>query len=112
MAEGKPILLVTGVSADKDAESILRAVLPVATEVICTRAYHKGCDVARIAALCEAIRPGIVWKSAATIEEAVDAAVVRARQTGAVVLIAGGLFVAIEAWTHLQGNDPRGLRFF
>jgi len=112
MAGGKPVLLVTGVSADKDVDAILRAILPIATEVICTRAYHKGSDVARIASLCESIRPGIVWRSAEAIEQAVDLAVGRARETGAVILIAGGLFLAIEAWTHLQGASPRDLCFF
>jgi dihydrofolate synthase/folylpolyglutamate synthase len=109
---GRPILLVTGVSVDKDVEAILRAILPVATEVICTRAWHKGCDVARIASLCESIRSGIVRQSAERIEDAVDLALGRANQTGAVILIAGGLFLAIEAWTHLQGKSPRDLRFF
>jgi len=112
MNSAKPIMLVTGVSYDKNVRGILDELLPIATEVICTRAYHKGSPVETVAALCEAIRRGIVWKSADTIEEAMDLAVSRAREQNMTVLVAGGLFLATEAFVHLSGGDPRLLQFF
>jgi dihydrofolate synthase/folylpolyglutamate synthase len=109
---GRPILLVTGVSADKQVEAVLAEIVPEAAAVVCTRAYHKGAAVSAIAACCEAIRPGIVWRCAPTIEEAMRASLERARAENMVILVAGGLFLAIEASTYLRGGDPRQLRFF
>src|SRR5690606_21228141 len=67
-----PLLLITGVSYNKDVGGVLRELVTVADEILCTRAYHKGSDPATIAEHCEAIRPGSVWRCADTIEAAVE----------------------------------------
>jgi dihydrofolate synthase/folylpolyglutamate synthase len=109
---GRPVLLVTGVSVDKDAEGILRELLPGAEAVLCTRAHHKGRPAAEIADLCRALRPGVEIETRERIEEAVEAALARASRDGMVVLVAGGLFLAVEAAVSLQGGDPRQVQFY
>ncbi|HSS79076.1 MAG TPA: cyanophycin synthetase [Thermoanaerobaculia bacterium] len=106
------ILLVTGVSADKDAAGMLQELLPAADAVICTQACHKGMPVQDVVDLCRQIRPDLLLESRGRIEDAVDAALDQASQDEMVVLIAGGLFLAVEAAVHLHGGDPRALRFF
>ena len=108
----RPVLLVTGVSADKDKEGVLRALIDVSGTIVCTRAYHKGSAPAAIAATCETLRPGSVWQVCETIEAAMDSACERAAREGSVVLVTGGLFLAIEAAVHMTGGNPRELRFF
>ena len=108
----KPVLLVTGVSIDKDIAGVLTELVPGAASIICTKAWHKGAPASRIAEHCESVRPGSVRAVFDTIEEAVDAARTRAAAENMRVLVAGGLFLAIEAMTHIQGGNPRDLRFF
>jgi dihydrofolate synthase/folylpolyglutamate synthase len=108
----RPILLVTGVSANKAVEDILKTLLPVAQSVICTRAYHMGEQVDRIADIVRRLAPTKgVWE-AATIEEAVVLARQVAEARGMTVLVAGGLFLAVEFRTAWDGSDPRQLQFY
>lgn len=106
------ILLVTGVSRDKDVRGVLAELVPMADEIVCTRAHHGGSEVEVIATVCESLRPGSVLGCAPTLEEAVDRARERARSQGMIVVIAGGLFLSVEAQVHLRGGDPKALRFF
>ena len=109
---GAPILLVAGISTDKDVAGILSKLVPIATQVICTRARHKGADPAVLARRCEEIAPGIVWKTTDEVRDALDLAIDRALTDGMIVLVAGGLFLAAEAIVCLRGDDPSNLRFF
>ena len=106
-----PILLVTGVSHDKDLEGVIAELAAVADEIVCTRAHHKGAEIEAVAAACETLRPGSVHARAATLEAAVDLARARARERQMIVWVAGGLFLAGEALAHLRGGDPRALHF-
>jgi dihydrofolate synthase/folylpolyglutamate synthase len=109
---GHKILLVVGVSADKAVEEILATLVPMAEAVICTRAYHKGERVDRIASMVRdhpAARQ--VWE-AATIEAAVALAREMATARGMTVIVAGGLFLAVEFWTAWTGGDPGALQFY
>lgn len=108
----RPILLVTGVSVDKDARGILEELLPEADAVVCTRAHHKGRPAREIADLCRRIRPEVGIETWEKIEEAVEAARERASRDGMAVLVAGGLFLAVEAAVALQGGDPREVQFY
>jgi dihydrofolate synthase/folylpolyglutamate synthase len=109
---GRPLLLVTGVSYNKAVEPIITRLVPLADEVICTRAYHKGSEVATIEALVRRHRPDVPVSSAATIEEATAQALARASQTDMTVLVGGGLFLSIEFQQALRGDDPQALYFF
>ncbi|HEY3495638.1 MAG TPA: cyanophycin synthetase [Polyangiaceae bacterium] len=112
MYPGRRVLLVTGVSANKDVSGVLAELVPLAERIVCTRAYHRGSEVSAIAAQCAALRPDTPREEAATIEQAVDRAREQALRDGMVVLITGGLFLAVEAATYLAGGNPRDLKFF
>jgi dihydrofolate synthase/folylpolyglutamate synthase len=106
------ILLVTGVSVNKAVENILKVLTPVAQGVICTRAYHMGERVDRIANIVRDLAPTKeVWE-APTIEEAAVLARQVARARGMTVLVAGGLFLAVEFRTVWEGSDPKQLQFY
>ena len=106
------ILLVTGVSSNKPVEAILNVLVPVARGIICTRAYHMGERVDRIANIVRRLDSSKeVWE-ADTIEEAAALARQLAEARGMTVLVAGGLFLAIEFRTAWEGSDPKQLRFY
>lgn len=109
---GRRVVLLTGVSANKDAAGIMAALVPAADEVICTRAHHRGGDPAALAQLCERVRAGAVSRVEGSLRAALDHAVARAAATDALVLITGGLFLAVEAAVLLDGGDPQRLWFF
>jgi|HubBroStandDraft_3_1064219.scaffolds.fasta_scaffold04477_2 dihydrofolate synthase/folylpolyglutamate synthase len=109
---GRRIVLVTGVSYDKRVEQVVTPLLPLADHVICTRAYHKGSPAATIAEIVRRHRPQLPLEIEPRIEGAVERAITLARGHDMSVLIAGGLFLAIEAAQALRGKEPRDLRFF
>ena len=84
----------------------------VADRVVCTRAYHKGAEVSRVAAIAKSARPDLSVVEAATIEGAMSTACSLAKTHDMDILVAGGLFLSIEATQSLRGNDPQTLRFF
>lgn len=106
------VVLLTGVSHNKDIRGILAELLGVAREVIVTQAHHNGADAGHVAALARSLRPELPIDCAPDIAAATREAVRRAAARGATVLVAGGLFLAIEAREALRGRDPRLLRFF
>lgn len=112
LLSGRRVLLVTGVSRDKDVEGIVTRLLPVAAEVIATRAHHRGAPAAEVAAVARERAPELPLDVAETIEEALASALPRAGREGMTVVVAGGLFLAAEAKWTLGGGDPRRLRFF
>lgn len=106
-----PLLLLTGVSQDKDRDEILRPLAPLATATIATRAHHRGTPAKLVHRSLLKLRPEIDHDQRETLEDAVALALERARRRGMKVLVAGGLFLAVEAWAVLEGEDPRDLRF-
>jgi len=110
--QDQPILLVTGVSYNKEVEQIVSRLISLASTVICTRAYHRGSPVADIAAVVKKHRSDLPTFEAGTIEKAVALAREMAVERKMTVLIAGGLFLAIEAMQAWAGGDPRALQFF
>lgn len=106
----RALLLVTGASEDRPVETILAPLVNVADEVICTRARHRGATVERVAA---AVRHGgrEPLASAETVEQAMSLAREHAVAKGQAILVAGGLFLAMEAEAIVRGRDPRSLRY-
>ncbi len=108
----REILLVTGVSDNKAVEDILSILVPAANAVVCTRAYHRGERVERIASIVRKLAPEVdVWETA-NIEEAVTLSQRIALDQNMTVLVAGGLFLSIEFRESLHGRDPKKLRFY
>lgn len=108
----RKILLVAGVSSNKDSAGILAELLPRCDAVICTEAHHLGEAAANIAALCADLAPGKVQGTLPELPAAIDHGVALARAEGGLLLVAGGLFLAVEAAVHLAGGNPRDLQFF
>ncbi len=104
------ILLLVGVSHDKDAERIVPILAPLAEHVVCTRAHHNGRPAREVARLVRCSSSAAV-EVCERIEEAVPAALRTAGDLGLTVLVAGGLFLAAEAATVLRGDDPKDLWF-
>lgn len=109
---GRRVLLVTGVSHDKDAQGILAALAPLAHEAVCTQARHKGRPAGEVHALLRGLRPELPAAVEPDVAAAIARACERAAAEGFTVLVAGGLFLAAEAAYALRGGDPRTLRFF
>ncbi|MBU6458275.1 MAG: bifunctional folylpolyglutamate synthase/dihydrofolate synthase [Bradyrhizobium sp.] len=105
-------ILVTGASADKKADEIIRALAPSFRTIICTRAYHKGADAQTIASLARAANPNAKVDTAATIEDSVELSRSLATSRNERIYVAGGLFLAIEFATAARGGNARDLVFF
>ena len=82
----------------------------VADRVICTRALHRGGPVDRITRRLSDL--GIAHEAVEPLPEAIARAVAIARREGLVVVVAGGLFLAMEAEEVLAGRDPSKLLFY
>lgn len=112
LAAGRKVLMVCGVSYNKDAAGIVAALAPHADAMVCTRAHHRGGDPSRVVDAAQTARPDLPLIAAADLVEAMNAAVERARRDNMLVLVAGGLFLSIEAAAVLRGENAKDLRFF
>jgi dihydrofolate synthase/folylpolyglutamate synthase len=127
LAGPRPIILVTGVSADKEAEGILEQLVPAARVIICTSACHRGRPAEQVLAIVRNLLVSLsgangrleeypafspVLLCCSDISAAVEEALRQARDHAGVVYVAGGLFLAIEAATALRGGKPEELVFF
>jgi len=105
-----PVLLLTGVSADRDP-AILTPLLQRAAQVVCTRSRERGGDPARVIALVERVRPDLGQASEAppppfpTVSQALIHALEVSRARDMMVLVAGSLFIAAEAAHWLREHD-------
>lgn len=108
----RKILLVCGVSYNKDADGVVAALLPAADRMICTRAHHRGGDSMRVANAARNRRPDLPLVVKEDLACALAAAMEQARRDNMLVLVAGGLFLAVEAAAILRGQDANTLRFF
>jgi len=107
----QPVLLVTGVSYNKDIPGILAGLASIPNRAICTRAWHRGGEVNIIANCLASLRPELPIDTAETIEQAVVMAKDLAIRYKMKVLVAGGLFLSAEFIQVLQGEDPRAIQF-
>ena len=105
-------ILVLGVSRDKKADEIARALAPSFDTIICTRAHHKGADAAGIAAVVRAVNPEASVHVATEIADAVELSHRLALSGNLRIYVAGGLFLAIEYASVLRGGRAQDLNFF
>ena len=108
---GRAAVLLTGVSTDKRVEDILDVLAPLADTLVATRARHRGAPVARVAACLRACRPEARLLTSETLEEGLALASNESRRQGVPLIIAGGLFLAMEAQAILLGRSPEDLHF-
>lgn len=108
-----PCLLITGVSYDKEVTDIVSQLTSVADVVVCTRAYHKGSTSSFIFEIVKDVFPhkDRIFQYE-RIEDAIDFSIQYAKENKMEILIAGGLFLSIEAYHHINGNVPSELHFF
>ena len=105
-------LLVLGISADKDLEALATPLLEIAGAVVITRALHRGLDPERLDELVRRLQPGLERWCVGGLDEALALAKKEASRRGMDVLVAGGLFLGVEAAELLAGRDPAALEFF
>lgn len=109
----RELVLVCGVSADKNAAEIVDVLAPSFRRIVCVQAAHKGTPAAEIAALVRRAQPDAECAVAASMAEACAVArALAAAVPGGGIYAAGGLFLAIEFQTVLQGGDATTLRFY
>lgn len=110
--KSESILLVIGVSYNKDIQGIVEMLAPVPHQAICTRAWHRGSKVETVVNYLAKARPELPIHRADTIEKAVVIAKEIAVRHQMKVLVAGGLFLSAEVIQVLQGKDPQKIKFF
>lgn len=108
---GRGILLVLGVSQDKELEALAEPLLDLAGAVVLTRARHRGMDPARLEEHVRTAYPELERRRCDELEDALALARREARRRGMAVLVAGGLFLGVEAAEVLAGRDPARLQF-
>jgi dihydrofolate synthase/folylpolyglutamate synthase len=109
---GRRLVLVVGVSADKAAAALLAPLVPMATVIVCTQARQRAVEVTRLLPLVRTLAPSATVTCEPDVGSALAAARAIAQADGAVVLVAGGLFVAAEALAVARGFEPHSLCFF
>jgi dihydrofolate synthase/folylpolyglutamate synthase len=106
----RDLVLVLGVTADKDLSGILRPLLPLAAHVVLTQSHHpRAVAVATLAAQAASVRDQRGGPGA--FHEAPDAAAAlalarRLAQPGAAILVTGSLFVVGDARAALGLGAP------
>ncbi len=103
---GEKVVLVVGVSADKDVAAIVTPLLPLARRVIATRARQRGGSAEAVAEVVRKHAPELRLDIGDDLGRALAAGRDAARREGRTVLVAGGLFLAAEAATILQDRAP------
>jgi dihydrofolate synthase/folylpolyglutamate synthase len=103
---GIPVVLVFGASEDKDIEGMFAELMPRVRQVIATRSYHpRSMDPELLLELAH--RFGRPAKVVEKVEDAVAEAL-RIAGNGALVLVAGSLFIAAGArWTWFNGLEKQ-----
>ncbi|MBI3439495.1 MAG: bifunctional folylpolyglutamate synthase/dihydrofolate synthase, partial [Proteobacteria bacterium] len=94
MRDARKPTLVCGVSADKDAAALVRALAPAFETIICVAAAHKGAPAVQIAARAAAANPAAEIVLAESVAEARRLALARAKPAETAVYVAGALFLA------------------
>lgn len=88
-----PVILLFGASEDKDITGMFDELLPRIHTVIASQSIHpRAMDAGKLAELAR--KAGRAAEAVVPIEAALDRALVLAESTGAIVLVAGSLFVA------------------
>ncbi|MBI3036401.1 bifunctional folylpolyglutamate synthase/dihydrofolate synthase [Candidatus Woesearchaeota archaeon] len=102
------LILVFGVSSDKDYGSMVRVLAPLADEVIVTRtSYYRGLDTETLASAFAKARAGLPMHAVDDVVEATKKAIGIASKED-MVLVVGSIFVVGEARTIW---NPKKIRF-
>ena len=108
----KPVLLMTGVSEGKKVEEIVRELAVCAKGVICTKAKKGGATSKRgLTALESSNFAGPLW-AYPVLEEGLTFALDYAKEHEMDILIAGSLYLVVEASYLIKGKDVGELNFF
>jgi dihydrofolate synthase / folylpolyglutamate synthase len=110
-AGDRDAVLVCGASHDKDIATIVGALAPHFSTIICAAARHKGAAAPQIAATASTANPQAELALAEDVADARRLALARAGADGA-IYVAGGLFLAAEFRALHLGRDPATLLFF
>lgn len=105
-------MLVVGISGGKDIGAIAARLTPFFDTIICTAAHHRGADAHLIEAAVRNVNPDADVHVVLGIGDAVQLSQRLARERRRKVYVAGGLFVAIEYVTVLNGGRAEDLQFF
>lgn len=106
-------LLVFGVSEGRNVEQLFRMVSMVADEIIVTTASHRGAMAKEVFNIVRASTPkNIPIALIPDLQDAVPIAQKKAIENKQEILVAGSLFLAIEAQTITTGGQLAGLNFF
>lgn len=112
---GEPLVLVLGVSDEKQVEEIARELIrplhPKTDTVLATRSRWHGAPVERVRRSVQ----DAGWTGPLTpLEDAPEALRTAIHRVGpdGLVLVAGSLYLAAEATCTATGQDPERLRFF
>ncbi|MBK9748803.1 MAG: hypothetical protein IPO91_18775 [Chloroflexi bacterium] len=104
------LLVVYGVSYNKNISEITRLIEANFDAIVLTRAYKNGTDVERLA---EYIQDKQKVKAAFDrLEDAVSYAIAEGARKGKIVIVLGGLFLAVEFKHAFNGENPQTLQFF
>lgn len=107
---GQNPILIVGVSKTKDADGVISALAPIAHQIIFTAAQHEGRAPQSLVSLGPNHRE--ILSVAETAPEAIAIARKASEQDkGRPILIAGGLFLAVEASETLAGRDANALAY-
>lgn len=102
------LILVFGVSSDKDYARMVEMIAPLANEVIVTRtSYYRGLDTATLSATFAKARAGLPIQQVDDVVAATKKAIAIASKDD-LVLVVGSIFVAGEARTIWK---PKKIRF-
>lgn len=99
---GRPIVLVLGVSKDKDVDGVLQEILPVASSVVFTKAPHpRAADPEDLLARAHALAPHLVARATTDAREALRLAR-RLATEDALVVVTGSFYLAGEVYPLLR----------
>jgi dihydrofolate synthase/folylpolyglutamate synthase len=102
---GKPVILIFGVSEDKDVRAILSALLPRVNKVVATQSIHpRAMSAEKIVAMVHQF--GLPAKAVLPLEDALELAL-REAGDGAAVVATGSLFIAAairSAWREANSG--------
>ena len=105
LARGRPVVMIAGMLANKDAPSILATMAPSLARVIAIpvvgHAHHAPADLAEMALSLD-----VAGSTASSVEDAVHQAITSTGDAPSLILIAGSLYIAGEALL-LNDEPPR-----
>jgi dihydrofolate synthase / folylpolyglutamate synthase len=105
-------VLVLGASRDKRADDIVAELAPSFATIICSSARHKGAPAEAIAEAARRANPQAEIVVSPTIADAERQASALAEHRDLRIYVAGGLFLAVEFATILDGGRAEDLDFF